>query len=312
MSYSVIHSVLSPQALQKTLELNYKLPQIEHIQYYQAGLNDTYLVRTKKQKFILRAYRKNWRTESDIRCELDAIIFLHKENINVSLPKQNLAGDSLIKINAPEGTRYLVLFEYLDGNPPEYKENTDNEVKIYAKAFGQLHKKLKSFNSTHSRFKLDMDYLITNPLAVIKPFLKHRESDWNFISHTSTDLLKQLPNNLQTGFCHGDLNTQNVHIQNNTIGIFDFDCCGYGYYAADLAAFHWGSKLEGKKFWPAFLDHYLIENPLNDNDINSINIFSQMRHIWHIGLHTQLSHIRGHHWINDEYFDKQIELLKNW
>ncbi len=40
------------------------------------GLNDTYAVENDTGKFILRIYKHQWRTESDIQFELDLLAYL--------------------------------------------------------------------------------------------------------------------------------------------------------------------------------------------------------------------------------------------
>lgn len=318
MIFPVVHSVLSPIALQITLEQNYQLGNIISINFFQAGLNDTYLVTTKNDKYILRAYRKDWRSESDILCEIDLLNFLSHKKLKIASPIRKTNNEFITSVKAPEGLRYLLLFDYIAGTPPTYTKSAEHEAQMYGKAFGQLHAALKSFTSPHVRFELDFKYLLLSPLQFIKPFLNHRQSDWKYLSQLADDLLyelNQLPiTKLSRGFCHGDLNTQNVHFEKNNIGLFDFDCCGYGYHAADIAAFKWGARLNNNEdiIWPIFLTSYLSENKLSEADIKAIPLFSKIRHIWHIGLHTKLSNDRGAHWINDAYFNKQLSLLKSW
>lgn len=318
MPFPVIHSVLSPQALQKSLETNYTLESIQSIEYFQAGLNDTYLITTVGKNYILRAYRKDWRSESDILCEISAINFLHDKQIYVSTPIRNTDNNYILSVDAPEGQRYVVIYNYIKGEPPTYKCKAEHEAQIYGKAFGQLHAAWKTFISPHPRFELNLDYLLLSPLKSIKPFLKHRPSDWEYLFQLANILLQaieQLPEDkLSKGFCHGDLNSQNVHFEKNTIGLFDFDCSGYGYHAADIAAFRWGARLNNNEdiIWPVFLAAYVNEHKLSDIDIQAIPIFTKIRHIWHMGLHVQLSEERGTHWINDAYFDAQFSLLKKW
>lgn len=318
MIFPVTHSVLSTHALQKIIQQQYHISPVQQLNYFQAGLNDTYLIITSKQKYILRAYRTGWRSESDIHYEIDALNFLLQNNIPVSTAINRRDGGSITKINAPEGLRYLVLFHYIAGEPPTYKNNYKEEASAYGQIFGKMHRVLKKFSSSHTRFELNLNYLLNKPLQSIRPFLSCRPSDEDFLMSFAETLIhnyQQLTSkNLQKGFCHGDLNTANVHINKGKIGLFDFDCCGYGYYAADIAAFRWGARIEGneKKIWPPFLTAYQNENPLNETDLDAVKIFVCMRHIWHIGLHIQLSDDRGRHWLNDSYFDQQIELLKNW
>lgn len=322
MSYPVCHSVLSSRALIESVDKNYNINKVTSLQFHQAGLNDTYLVKTNTHTYILRAYRKQWRTESDIRCELNLINHLQKNKLSVASAILNKKQDYLMPINAPEGLRFLVLFNYAEGTVPIFTDRFNQHAMIYGREFGRLHHCLKTFSSSHHRFELKLSHLLDEPLESICQFFKPRTKDLDYLIQLSTrlknSLQHNLTDNLQMGFCHGDLNTENAHIHNAQLTFFDFDCCGYGYYAADLAAFLWGIKTNERlnknrdALWRCFIQAYSSKNKLNNADIQSIPIFVMMRHIWHIGLHIQLSEDRGGHWLDAEYFDTQICLLKKW
>ena len=73
--------------------------------------------------------------------------------------------------------------------------------------------------------------------------------------------LERIPSPKQ-GFCHGDFHAANAHLtEGNTVTFFDFDCCGFGYRAYDIAIFKWDSRLMGKEKeterWEAFLRGYM-------------------------------------------------------
>lgn len=70
---SASHSILCTKSLKSYAERHYDFGELSECRFIQPGLNDTYLIRTKAEKFILRVYRLNWRTESDIAYELDAL-----------------------------------------------------------------------------------------------------------------------------------------------------------------------------------------------------------------------------------------------
>ena len=50
----VIHSILSGEALIATVLLNYPIGKPNTCQLYKRGLNDTYLVETEQERYILR------------------------------------------------------------------------------------------------------------------------------------------------------------------------------------------------------------------------------------------------------------------
>ena len=78
----------------------------------------------------------------------------------------------------------------------------------------------------------------------IRPFLTHRPEDLRFIEIFKEELLDVLLNiprdELDYGFCHGDFHGLNAHKNNKGITFFDFDCCGFGWRAYDIAVFRWG------------------------------------------------------------------------
>ncbi len=317
--FPTTHSVLSTTALADILLPKYGLTDIDEVIYYQAGLNDTYFIKCHgNNKYILRAYRKDWRSLDDINCEIDALNFLHKNNISVSIPVPRLDKKFISTVTAAEGTRHIVLFSYAEGKNLSFESNDKHEALIYGRALAKLHNTFDNFSSTHKRFKIDTHHLIDKPLESIKNFLHYRPEDWQYIKQLAEKIKQKFlsypVNSLKYGFCHGDLNGANAHLYNNTLTLFDFDCCGEGYYAYDLAVFRWGARLNKKEntLWPAFITAYKNERYLDNIDLKSIPLFVGMRHLWHIGLHISLSADRGSHWVNDDYFDQQIKFLKDW
>lgn len=72
---TVTNSMLSVDALKRIVASSYELADILEIRFLQFGLNDTYLVKTVKlENYILRVYRHDWRSRSDIGYELDALV----------------------------------------------------------------------------------------------------------------------------------------------------------------------------------------------------------------------------------------------
>jgi len=206
----------------------------------------------------------------------------------------------------------IVLFTYAQGNNLNFENNVIQQAEIYALSMAAMHNALDNFSTSQQRFKLDIQYLIDHPLKTIQPFLSHRPDDWRYLQQLSRYIKNQYEiysiDSLTQGYCHGDLNGENAHLHNNTLTLFDFDCCGAGNQAYDLAVFRWGTRLhkKEKQLWPAFIAAYQTERKLNPTDLQAISLFIGVRHIWHIGLHILLTVDRGQHWINDQYFDRQM------
>ena len=62
----------------------------------------------------------------------------------------------------------------------------------------------------------------------------------------------------------------------------------------------------------AYLTGYLRHRPVNSIDIAAIPTFVAIRQIWLTGLHVGLADRFGWHFLNDQYFDRQFKVLRNW
>ena len=316
--FPVSHSILSCPALAELIQANYELTKIRNIIFYQAGLNDTYLLTTDTEKYILRVYRKNWRSLSDIQCEISLLQHLDQHHIPVACAIARKDNDYITSVMAPEGQRYMVLFQYIEGHTAKFNQQAETEAASFGHSMAKMHNAQENFYSQHPRFKLDLQHLLEQPMAIIETYTGQHPDHWHYLKQLATQLaeqVNQIPTDaLSYGYCHGDLNGDNARLEQNKLKLFDFDCCGQGHLAYDLAVFRWGARLINKEqqLWPAFIAAYETERTLTTTDKSIIKPYTIIRHIWHMGLHLQLSREKGQHWVNDQYFDQQVQLLKDW
>jgi Ser/Thr protein kinase RdoA (MazF antagonist) len=317
--FPVTHSILSVKALATDLLPNYNIESPMDCRFLKPGLNDTFLVNTQGAKYILRIYRKDWRSLSEILYELDALLYLKREDISVSVPIAKKDGELIGTIMAPEGLRYVVLFTYAPGKELAYETKLENEAYRYGKAVAKIHTATNTFQSAHSRFVLDLDYLLEAPMRSLQPFLSHRPEDWEYLTTLAQKLrrgVQDIPlDSLEMGFCHGDFHSGNAHLdQDETVTFFDFDCCGFGWRAYDIASFRWNARLneKEKKMWPSFLSGYEKERYLSDLNIQAINYFVLIRQFWFLGIVLDNGHDWGFAQLNDPYFDWCLKFFREW
>jgi Ser/Thr protein kinase RdoA (MazF antagonist) len=280
------------------------------------GLNDTYVVKTAVDKYILRIYKSHWRNKEDILFEVELLNYLKMKGIFVSSPVPRKNKEYLFGIDAPEGLRFAVLFTYADGGYSEDEE----KCALFGEEVARMHLVLDEFQSVRTRFEIDLTHLLNEPLRAIHPFLSHRPEDFNFLETLSVELRNRIENistDLDWGLCHGDLHGGNVHFNENTLTQFDFDCGGYGWRAYDVSVFLWNKVMvkskDGfeNKSWTVFINAYQKIKPLSNTDLKAIPVFVAIRDIWLMGLHTGNAHIWGC-WQNDHYFNKHIKFLRDW
>lgn len=319
-SFPVTRSILSAEALSEVVVADYSLAALTECLFFQWGLNDTYLLKTSDATYVLRVYRKGWRSLPEIQYELEVLLFLQNAGIGVSAPIQRTDGRFIGTIHAPEGLRYTVLFTYAPGREATYESKDDNTAYLYGKVAAQIHTATEMFKSQHQRAALDLEHLIEIPLRSIRPMLAHRPEDWRYLQTLTATLqqqVMQLPlSSLEQGFCHGDLHWGNAHIQDetHTVTVFDFDCCGEGCRAYDLAVFRWAARCRKKEQdqWPAFLRGYREVRTIHERESQAIPYFVALRHVWLLGLHADCRQDLGMGWMNDAYFDEAIKFLREW
>lgn len=318
--FPVTRSILSSTALREAVVSEYALADPSDCQFFRMGLNDTYILKTNGTSYVLRVYRRGWRSLPEIQYELEVLLFLQKAGIRVSTPIPRTDGSFIGTIHAPEGERYRVLFTYASGREATYESKDAEAAYAYGKLAAQIHTATETFQSLHQRVALDLEHLIDTPLRSIQPVLAHRPEDWKCVQ-TVTETLRQrviqLPlSSLEQGFCHGDLHWGNARFQDktNTVTLFDFDCCGVGWRAYDLAVFRWGARVRKKEQeqWPVFLRGYREVLNIHERDIQAIPYFVALRHLWLLGLHAGNRQDFGMAWMNDTYFDEAITFLREW
>lgn len=317
--FPVTHSVVSAKALMTEVLSDYDIDSPTACKLLNRGLNDTYLVQTNDTAYILRVYRAGWRSLSDILYELEVLLHLKRAGVSVSLPLPRKDGDLTSVVPAPEGLRYIVLFTYAQGKEPAYESAEETESYRYGNVAAKIHSATDTFHSQHTRSPLDLAHLLDAPLRAVQPLLAHRPEDWAYVQALAdglrTRVLRIPSGSLDQGFCHGDLHGSNAHIaKHHTLTVFDFDCCGVGWRAYDIAVFRWAARLRGKEQerWPSFLRGYGEERSLSDMDIQATPYFVAIRQLWLLGLHAANGQDWGFGWMHDRYFDRALKFLHEW
>ncbi len=314
--FPVTYSTPAAEALKHVVQEDYPIGLVTDCRFLHRGLNDTFLIATETAKFIFRIYRLGWRKHSEILYELEILLHLSARDVSVSKPVVRKDGAFVGVLEAPEGSRHVVLFSYAPGNEPAL--DIESQSELYGRAVARVHAESKTLSSSHERFQLDLDHLLNTPVWTIEPFLSHRKDDWEYVKRLAgklSGLLEKLPlEKLELGFCHGDFHGANAHLEAGQVTFFDFDCCGFGWRAYDIAVFRWCARLNGKEKerWPAFLRGYREARSLNDLDVQATDIFVAVRHLWLLDLHIRMGGDAGYGFLNDRYFDRALEFLRKW
>ncbi|MGH2480802.1 MAG: phosphotransferase enzyme family protein, partial [Ktedonobacteraceae bacterium] len=188
--FPVTHSILSTTALCSEILPRYELGDPVTCLFLARGVNDTYLVQTPAEKYILRVYQTGWRTLSDILYEIDVLLHLARQGIPVSRPVVQANGDMVCTLQAPEGLRHLVLFTYAPGRQLKRHDSTDTYY--HGRALADLHNASDTFTSFYAREALDLAYLIDHSLKMIQPLYTGPSVDWSYLQNLAARLRTQI------------------------------------------------------------------------------------------------------------------------
>jgi len=313
--FPAIYSTLAPQALVRNVLVEYELGTINRCLFWHRGLSDVYLIETDTKPYILKISHHHWRSESDIKFELEFLDFLYSQNLPVAHPIQTKSDLLFVTINAVEGDRYAALFPFAPGEVPQGDLNL-KQSEIMGKTLGKLHRASLAFKNDTERQPLDLEYLLDRSLETIKPYLRNRR-DLAYLLDTSAEIGQQLAclesKSPLWSVCWGDPHSGNVHFtDDNQITLFDFDQCGYGWRIFDLAKFLQVSLNAGinRQVRDAFFQGYQQIQLLTEAEMSCLQALTKMAHIWAWGI--SINAVSFHSWsrLDHFYVNRHLNQLK--
>jgi Ser/Thr protein kinase RdoA (MazF antagonist) len=314
--FPVTYSTLSCGALVTHLLSQYDIGEVLSCQFWRRGLSDVYLVETQAAQYILRVSHAHWRSLPEVAFELELLEFLDHKRIPVAYPLRTVNGDLWVAIHAPEGDRYSALFIYAPGCVPI---GDLNPVQSYTlgRSVAQFHTVGLVFESSFSRDALSLEFLIEDSIEVIKPFMMDRKHDFANLIETADHLMRSLSQlskqSPHWGLCWGDPHSGNVHFtSDDRLTMFDFDQCGHGWRAFDVAKFfqvalRGGVSLQVRS---AFLAGYQSVSVLEKWELDHLRAFTQVSHIWSWSIALTHAQIHDYCKLDYHFFNRRLEHLK--
>jgi len=320
--FPISYSLLSTEALLSHIKAHYDIREPARLHYFLRGMNDTYILETGRGKYIFRVYRTDRRNKAEIAFELDLLNDLHAKGIDVSIPIQLNNGTFINEFLVPEGVRYGVMFSFAEGYEKRMQHTED--CRLFGASVAQIHQAANHFTTQHARGVLDFKHLIETPLSIIKLHMENRQEDYQFLYELVMRLKNQLVLHLEAGLdfgiCHGDLhgNTNVAFSDDGKLTHYDFDICGYGWRAYDIAEFRLAreihsrhDKAEVESLWEAFINGYKEVRSISENDIQAVPIFVALRQLWLFSLCFSESELIGAADFDDGFIDSKMEYFRN-
>lgn len=233
---SILSSVVDPKGLNVMLQKRFEFSENSRCELLKTGMNHTYKVETDGSRYIYRIYNYGWRRKEEILEEIRFLDLLKANKLSVSYAIADQSGSKIQVIDAPEGTRYGVLFSFAKGSKP--RTLSKEKHKEIGETLGKIHQ--LSVEMKLDRVNYSLSFLLEESLEKIKNRLSIKSEAFCYLDSKRRDIREKIARSKQTplrkGIVHLDIWNDNLHIsEDGKITIFDFDFCGNGWLALDIA-----------------------------------------------------------------------------
>jgi len=319
IGFPVIDSTLSAAHLALFVQEKYGFTGNTFCKLFRTGINHTYMVSDNENKYVLRIYSYNWRTETEIREELRLLILLKENNIAVSYPVQDKAKNFIHTLQAPEGLRYAVLFSFAEGK--KVRNLTEKTCFSIGLLMANIHK--VTINQEVRRIEYNAHTLTQLPYQYATKHFCESIEEMQFVKRASeylTALFDEVDQGkLRDGVVHLDLWYDNMNIEDESvITVFDFDFCGNGWLLLDIAYFTvqlFNTELDAKLFkskLESFYKGYQTVTPISDEEKALMPYAGLAIWIFYLGVQSQRFDNWSNIFLSENYLKHFIGIIKNW
>lgn len=236
--FPAINSTLSPHALGQLIQQKYGLSDKTECKIFRLAMNHLYIIHDGKDQYVFRVYTYDWRTRLEIEEEVRLLNLLKEEGRPVAFPIADQSKQFIQEIEAPEGTRFGVLFSYAKGTKTaKFSQETSF---LIGQALAKVHQSTE--NLKLKRMSYNTENLLRDPVSIIKVFYHQNTNEIKLLETLSEFLTVRMdrinPQKMRYGAVHLDVWFDNLHIDDEKeITFFDFDFCGNGYLCFDVSYF---------------------------------------------------------------------------
>ncbi|KAA0128560.1 phosphotransferase [Chryseobacterium sp. SN22] len=317
--FPVINSTLSPDGLGKLIRQKYGLSAQAECSIFRLAMNHLYIVHDNGTQYVFRVYTHHWRTRLEIEEELRLLNILKEAGRQIAFPITDQSGQLIQEIEAPEGTRFGVLFSYAKGiKTAKFSQQASF---LIGQALAKVHQTTE--NLQLKRMSYNVRNLLQDPVLKAKGFYRKNISEIEFLQTLSAFLMPKMENlnqqNMRYGAVHLDVWFDNLHIDNDKeITFFDFDFCGNGYLCFDISYFLFQlfSTHLNEEEYQAKADHFLKGYELVTKITNEEKKFLPFACLAIMTYYISVQCDRFDYWtnifLNEDHLKRMAGNLKRW
>lgn len=286
--FPVAKSFLCHTVLAQRIEEEYGLSNVR-CQLITATMRDVYLITSNPEHYIFYIYRYNQRTAEEIIAEWHFVNYLGANGIPVAPAILNKKGELLLPFDAPEGLRYGVLTHYAKGEHLRRRPSI-KAVTEYGRIIANIHIQADSMPNPPMR-PVDISLQLNQSVTAFATEFPERKRMIDYLRHSVDVITSRMPPLPETkpyyGLIHGDVIRANAQVaEDGKVTVIDFDLCGVGWRAYDVASFLITAKgaADQQEFEAAFLNGYSTVRSLDLLEQAAVPLFEAVRAIFSIGV----------------------------
>lgn len=321
-----VYSTVWGDEIRKILERTFMTGPIDDCTLLQRGFNDIYDVTlVDGRRCVARLSSRLERGVPNVGYETALLHHLKRAGAAVAAPWATKDGTFSVEVDAPEGPRPLVVFDFLSGKPPG---NEPKDIEAMGAELARIRDLSRDYKGPESNYRLDFNHLLRRPLARLLALRELDQEVRDMLNSIALSLEARVAKlgDLTPVACHGDCHGGNTLMSDGREGkriasFIDFDDGGPGYLSYDLAVYLWGNLL-GRQLarpdekveanWGNFLKGYCSVVPVASVDFQAIPVFIAIRHFWLMGEYASRLHRLGSQIFRGRWFRSNFELVKEW
>jgi Ser/Thr protein kinase RdoA (MazF antagonist) len=244
---------------------------------------------------ILRITKGYHRELDLLKSELDFIESFNQAGISVSLPGFSINKKYIEEVLVDNEKFYITSFSKAEGrsvNVTDPNEWNEDFFQHWGQTMGKMHALVKEKKKTYQSYKRHHWGSNENQISEITNFISS-------ISLQMVDSYKSLIKKIDLlskdddtyGLIHNDFHQGNFFVKDGHMTIFDFDDCGFNWFAQDIAVSFYHAVWQGMSFNPdnqsfphqfleGFVSGYCKECELKKETLEQVPLFLKLREVF--------------------------------
>lgn len=323
---AIAQSTPTAAAIAAIVSREYGLGPVTASEFLRRSFNQVYGLRfADGRRAVARLASERPRGAPNVAYEAALLRHLRAQGLPVAACLPAADGADAIVVHLPEGERALMLFEHVAG---EETGESAEDIQAFGAGLAALHEAAAGCTGVASRYALDLDYLVDRPMArALEAPTMTAELRPQF-QEIAARLRARIEafDGLSHAVCHGDAHGSNNFITTDASGrrtahFFDFEECGPGYLAYELAVYPWSlhprspdGQMSDKALvrWRQFLDAYRAARPLAAQDLAAVPAFMAARQVWLMGEYAGRIPVWGSQAMPTSWLRRQVRMLTAW